>query len=198
MTGVEPDDDRQRVGDAERESAVELLRAAVGDGRLDLTELDARVEAAYAARTRVDLAAVVDDLRPATPASTPAPADRPASGRHVAVLSRRERGGAWRVPARSRVVAVLGTVLLDLRQADLAAAEVVLTVHAVLGGVTVHVGPRTRVEVEGSGVLGGFTGPSGLVAAQLDDSSPTVRIRGLALAGGVRVERRQERRPGSA
>ncbi|MGZ4466074.1 MAG: DUF1707 SHOCT-like domain-containing protein, partial [Nocardioides sp.] len=50
-----PDPGRLRVSDAERHQVAEVLREAAGEGRLDLDELDARLEAAYAARTYADL-----------------------------------------------------------------------------------------------------------------------------------------------
>lgn len=59
-------DDRQlRVSDAERESTAETLRDACAAGRLDPAELDERLTAAYAARTRGDLADLLADLPPA-------------------------------------------------------------------------------------------------------------------------------------
>ncbi len=65
-----------RASDAERESTVDLLREQSSAGRLDLEELEQRVGAAYAARTRGDLVALVSDL-PATPR-----APRPARTQH--------------------------------------------------------------------------------------------------------------------
>lgn len=53
---------RVRVSDAEREHAVERLHRAVGEGRLDLTEVDARSAAAYAAQYRDELAPLLADL----------------------------------------------------------------------------------------------------------------------------------------
>jgi hypothetical protein len=65
--------DTMRVSDVDRERTAELLRNAVGDGRLDLTEFDERLRSAYAAVTSADLARVTVDL-PATPAAVvPAP-----------------------------------------------------------------------------------------------------------------------------
>jgi hypothetical protein len=55
-------DDDLRASDAEREEIVTQLRTHAGDGRLDLDELDQRVEAAYAAKTHRDLVAVIEDL----------------------------------------------------------------------------------------------------------------------------------------
>ncbi|GAA0930873.1 DUF1707 domain-containing protein [Pseudonocardia zijingensis] len=72
------DDDRRhlRVSDADREATAERLRIAVDEGRLDLTEYDARVRSAYAATTYGELEPLTADL-PAPP--PPAPAKKPAA-----------------------------------------------------------------------------------------------------------------------
>jgi hypothetical protein len=51
-----------RASDDERESTVTLLREHGATGRLDVEELEQRVGAAYEARTRGDLATLLDDL----------------------------------------------------------------------------------------------------------------------------------------
>lgn len=51
-----------RASDAEREAVVSLLAQALGEGRLTPEEFDARVEAAYAAKTHADLDALTTDL----------------------------------------------------------------------------------------------------------------------------------------
>jgi hypothetical protein len=51
-----------RASDAERELVVERLHRAVGNGRLSVDEFDERVAAAYAARTRGELADLTRDL----------------------------------------------------------------------------------------------------------------------------------------
>ena len=71
-----------------------------------------------------------------------------------------------------------------------AAHEVVITINAFMGGAQVIVGPTTRVQMEGTGIMGGYSEPSGLVEADLDESSPVVRITGVAIWGGVSVERK--------
>lgn len=53
-----------RASDADRETVVDMLCAAVADGCLTLPELDERVEAALTARTLTELAALIADLRP--------------------------------------------------------------------------------------------------------------------------------------
>jgi hypothetical protein len=51
-----------RASDAEREDTVVVLQRALGEGRLDVDETDTRITAAYAARHRHELAALVADL----------------------------------------------------------------------------------------------------------------------------------------
>ena len=53
---------QQRASDADRDTAVDILCAAVAEGRLTLTELDQRVGAALSARTICELAALIADL----------------------------------------------------------------------------------------------------------------------------------------
>jgi len=51
-----------RVSDADRHKVAEILRQAAGEGRLDLDELDERLESAYAAKTYADLVPITADL----------------------------------------------------------------------------------------------------------------------------------------
>lgn len=187
-----------RISDAERHQVAEVLRQAAGDGRIDLDELDQRLEATYAAKTYADLVPITFDL-PAHqdgPQVAPRPAMSspvvvgPVQERHLAIMSGVDRKGVWVVPQHLTVIALMGGANLDMRQAKFAASEVVVTVNAFMGGASILVNPHTNVVVEGTGIMGGYTGPSGLVAPELDETSPTVRIRGIAVWGGVSVERK--------
>ena len=51
-----------RASEAEREAAVDELRTHAAAGRLDVEELEDRIEAAFAARTREELAELQRDL----------------------------------------------------------------------------------------------------------------------------------------
>jgi|1186.fasta_scaffold16558_3 hypothetical protein len=59
-----------RVGDRERETVVERLSAHAAAGRLDVTELEARIDRAHAAIYADDLRALEADL-PAPPRPAP-------------------------------------------------------------------------------------------------------------------------------
>ncbi|WP_193608830.1 DUF1707 SHOCT-like domain-containing protein [Nocardioides lijunqiniae] len=198
------DPGRLRVSDAERHQVAEMLRDAAGDGRIDLAELDERLEAAYAAKTYADLVPITADLpahRDAVKApSTGASASLITPGgsreeRHFAVMSGVDRSGVWTVPEQLTILCLMGGANLDLRHATYAAREVTITINAIMGGANVIVGPHTHVVVEGTGFMGGYHGPSGLVDPELDADSPTVRIRGFAFWGGVNVERKPRSDP---
>jgi hypothetical protein len=62
-----------RASDAERERVATELREHAAEGRLDVDELDERLEQAYAARTRGDLERLTADLPAAPPPKAPSP-----------------------------------------------------------------------------------------------------------------------------
>ena len=72
-------DGRLRASRADREQAVELLKAAFVEDRLTKDELDTRVGQALASRTYADLAAVTADLPAGPAAAGPAAAEPPST-----------------------------------------------------------------------------------------------------------------------
>jgi hypothetical protein len=200
-----PDPTQLRISDQDRHHVAEVLREAAGEGRIDLEELDQRLEATYSARTYADLVPITLDLptapttnlpaRPSAASASPV-VPGPAHERHVAIMSGLDRTGVWVVPQHMTVIAFMGGASLDMRQAQFAAKEVVLTINAVMGGADITVNPHTHVILEGTGIMGGYSGPSDKTPAELDENSPVVRIRGFALMGGVSVSRK--RAPGTS
>ena len=196
---VEPrDESRLRISDADRHQVSEVLRQAAGEGRIDLEELEERLEATYHAKTYADLVPITVDLpvQPAhaatvvpRPASVPA-ATGPAYASSVAIMSETKRLGAWQVQDGHTAFALMGSVLLDLRQARLAAREVTITANAVMGEVKVLVDAGTVVVVEGIGIMGDFTEQRSRVEPEITAGSPVVRVKGMALMGSVTVHRK--------
>ena len=184
------DSDRlqQRVSDAERNHVAEILREAAGDGRIDLSELDERLEAAYAAKTYGDLVPITRDLAPATTPVAATPAVR--RERTVAIMGSVERRGSWIVPEELTVFCFMGGAELDVREARFSVPEVTFTINTFMGGANITINPTTRVVVHGVGVMGGYSAPSDDVPARLTADSPTVHVKGVAIMGGVNVVRR--------
>jgi hypothetical protein len=195
------DPSQMRVSDAERHVVAELLRTAAGEGRLDLDELDQRLEATYAAKTYADLVPILADLpgshlpavsgttQPAArPSGAPTPARRHDSS--FAFMGGQDRKGVWEVGPEHRAFTMMGGIDLDLREAVFGADEVVINAVAIMGGIDIYVNAHTRVSVEGVGIMGAFDQARDKVEPQLGPDSPTVRVKGLALMAGVTVKRR--------
>ncbi len=204
MTGdVERPDPSLRISDADREQVAEVLREAAGEGRIDFAELDERLDAAYSAKVYGDLLPIVADLPgaeidlprgarvPVTVGPTPAVEQRTgADDRSIAILGSQKRRGVWHLGRQHMAFALLGDVVLDLRQATLAAAEVEITANAIFGDIDIIVNEHTRVIVDGTAVLGDFGHGRDRAEANFTDVSPTVRVKGMALFGDVKVVRR--------
>ena len=116
---------RLRISDADRHRVAELLREAAGEGRLDIDELDERLEAAYAAKTYGDLVPLTADLplgaqhHPLAEAPPAGPPGVPAVryDTSVAIMGGTSRKGVWEVGPTHTAVAIMGGVEIDLRQA---------------------------------------------------------------------------------
>lgn len=204
-TGAAGDPRDLRCSDSDREKVAEALRSAMADGRIDLDELQERLDRTYAARTYRDLEPVIADLPGGAgvplPAGRPTPSLRPGadaasidrlggvatSGSAVAIMGGSSRKGAWVVPESFTAVAVMGGVELDLTQARFEAAEVVINAVAFWGGIEIMVPLDVAVQVDGVGVMGAFEGPRDDVATQ---ATVRVRVTGVALMGGVEVKRK--------
>lgn len=201
---MEPHDpSRMRVSDEERHQVAEALRLAAGEGRIDVEELEERLEAAYGAKTYADLAPLTADLPRPGPGHPPVPQTTgPTSGHaavfhppptytsSVSVMADTRRQGAWLVPAQHTAFAMMGSVTLDLREAQFAAHEVTVTAVSFMGDVTIVVNPYTRVVVDGVAIMADFREAKPKVPAELAPDAPVVRVRGLALMASVSVQRK--------
>jgi len=182
---------------AARERVIEALSGHYASGVFEVEELERRIEAAQKAGTLAELDALLADLQPAesealVPAAPTALAradEVPQSKLVFAAFGGVERKGDWLVPRRLRIWAVMGGAEIDLREARLAPGVNHITAFALMGGVTVLVPPGLRVEVHGSGIMGGFGDELGIPVAP-DANAPSVSIGGLALMGGVHIEQR--------
>jgi hypothetical protein len=193
------DPSRLRISDEDRHQVAEVLRRAAGEGRIDLDELDQRLEAAYAAKTYGELVPLTVDLpvhgttHPVAPRPEqhrPVPAAGPAYATSLAIMGECKRVGAWTVDGTHNAFALMGSVVLDLRQASFTQPEVVVYANAVMGEVKVIVDAATTVVVEGTGVMGEYSEQRPRVPFAPTADSPVVRLRGFSLMGSVHVQRK--------
>src|SRR3954451_14954818 len=78
-TRVDPS--AMRISDEDRHKVAEVLRQAAGEGRIDLDELDERLEAAYRAKTYGELVPITADL-PGAGRAHPVPQPAPRAVSH--------------------------------------------------------------------------------------------------------------------
>lgn len=191
-----PPDERApalRASDADRDRAVASLRDGASEGRLTFDELAHRVELAYAAATMVELDELLADL-PAATTTAPKPVSRGKLRRwNVAIMGGCERRGRWRPSPHGVAVALMGGVVLDLRDASIGGDELVITAFALMGGVTIIVPEGVEVDLGGLAIMGANEHRPG--KAPVLPGTPIVRIRAFSLMGGteVRVRRSSSR-----
>jgi hypothetical protein len=116
-------------------------------------------------------------------------ATRPNSRWVVAVMSGAERRGQWRLPRRLRAVAIMGGIELDFRDAVFPAGVTEVSVLCLMGGCEVIVPPGVHVECGGIGIMGGFDTVDRMPPTT-DPDEPVLRIKGLAMMGGLHLETR--------
>ncbi|HEY6694073.1 MAG TPA: DUF1707 and DUF4190 domain-containing protein [Solirubrobacteraceae bacterium] len=129
-----------RASDADRDAAVERLRAAALDGRLDADELEERLGAAYAARHIAELAALTEDV---TPEPEPLVFVRPGS--------------------RVNVLAIVSLVSSLLWMGWLGSIAAIVTGHLALHQISRSAGTETGRTAALVGLLFGYFGLAALV-----------------------------------
>lgn len=200
MLDMADDPSRMRISDDDRHQVAEVLREAAGEGRIDLDELDERLEATYAAKVYADLVPITADL-PAkgivpAPEAVPTrrsanlPTNAPRHNSSFALMGGQDRKGVWEVGESHTAFAMMGGIDIDLRQAVFTAAETTIIANTVMGGIDVIVNEHTHVIVSGVGIMGDFSQGRDRIEAALDANSPVVRVKGFALMGGVTVVRK--------
>jgi Domain of unknown function (DUF1707) len=143
-----------RASDADRDRVIELLRAAVADGRLDPAEFDQRLDAALAARTINALAPLTADLiaAPGSDGALTLPlAGTPAEPAAELLTIREKHGsvrrdGRWTLPHRLALHTAWCDVMLDLTRAVRSGPELIIEMRVRGGDVELVLGPGMVVD----------------------------------------------------
>jgi hypothetical protein len=183
------------LGEA-RDQAIARLSDAFAHDVIDVHEFETRITRAHAAATTAEVERTVADLLgaelPMAWKAAPLHVAAAQAGeveRVTALLGGLERHGTWALPRRLEVLALMGGVVLDFRDAVFSAGVTEVHVNAVMGGVHIVVPPTLSVEIAGTAIMGGFDSVDRVPRA-LDPTRPVLRVRGVAFMGGVFVETR--------
>lgn len=189
----------------ERERVIQQLSEHFANDRLSLDELENRMELAYKAGSLGELQRLTADLPSA--AAVPVPAPLPAEElpvlardreRMFAVMSETSRRGAWVVPQRLDLLAVMSDTTIDLTQATLPTGIIDIHIRSVCAAVKIVVPPGLQVvnrlsslmgSVRGGGEPNDAAGPSGGW-----QQGTVIRLTGWVLMAEVQTKvRRRER-----
>ena len=184
MSGVEP-----RAGDAEREQAAERLRVAAGEGRIDLAELDERLDRAYRAKTYRELDALLADLpdkRPAGALAAPGPETMHLKTHGSTV----KQNGRWAVPRKIVAECGVPNIVIDFTEATCAYRDVTVEASCGLGNIKLIVPRGWTVRVDGSSTNNSHI--SVKADAPPDPAAPVLTLIGHPRSGHIRI--RQPRR----
>ena len=184
--------------DLERERTVQALCAHYAQDQLTTQELERRFEQVYRASTVDELRTLtlgLPVLSPAVTADAPPPlytvaarTAAPQEKRYLAIMAEVRRQGRWITPSRVKASAFMGSVRLDLREAEIPAGGVDIDASAILGEIRIILPPGLHADVDGFVVMGQFFNRTAGTAPSVD--LPVVRVRGSAVMGSVYVETR--------
>jgi Domain of unknown function (DUF1707) len=182
MSADPPSSPALRASDADRDRVIELLRAAVADGRLDPAEFDERLDAALAARTIDALAPLSADLiaAPGSDGALALPLAGTTAEPATELLTIHERHGSvrrdgrWTLPHRLALRTAWCDVMLDLTSAVRSGPELVIELRVRGGNVELVLAPRMVVDANELAVR--FTRLA--ISRDAGDNTPeTLRVR---------------------
>ena len=193
---LEPQDPRQpavRISDDDRQRMVEVLRSHCTDGRLTLDEFSDRVGLVFEAKTRADLELVTSDLpTPTAPvARVYERSKRKPVGSAIAIFSGHRQTGVWRPNENIGAFALMGSIDLDLRHAEIEHPVIQINATAIMGSVEVIVPEGVDVELTGFNLMGSKE-------SRVDDGprrpgSPLIRVNAFVLMGSVLVRNKRSK-----
>ncbi|MFG2510829.1 DUF1707 domain-containing protein [Streptomyces sp. NPDC048584] len=178
-----------RASHDDREAVVEQLRDAAADGRIDLEELDSRLEQALNSRTYAELAVLTADL-PRVRSTEDLPPLVLKGGLYGA-----SRGpGRWEVPGHVIAHGGLGGVKVDFTRVECRLTEVAVEAYGETAGVTLVIPEAWAADT--SGMDPGIGGLKDRTTPDRLPGTPLIRLTGSGGMAGVviRHPNRRERR----
>lgn len=171
-----------RISDADRDQAAERLRLAAGHGRLDIPELERRLDALHAAHTYGEVEKLVNDLPYDVTGDAVAYGETMEirqTGMHIV------RRGRWEVPRRLVVTGKFGATRLDFSQALIGHREVEVVLDTTWTAIRIIVPKGASVDIsELTMSVGSLSNSTASVAHK---KAVRFRVTGSHTGGRVRI-----------
>ncbi|OCC08746.1 hypothetical protein A3Q37_05348 [Streptomyces sp. PTY087I2] len=174
---------------------MEQLRDAAAEGRIDLDELDSRLEQALTSKTYAELAVLTADL-PKSPSSAAAAAaeNLPPLVLKGGMYGASRGPGRWEVPGHVIAHAGLGGVSIDFTRVECRLTEVVVEAYGETSGVTIVIPDGWATDT--TGMDPGVGGLKDKTTPDRLPGTPLIRLTGSGGMAGVviRHPNKRERR----
>src|SRR5690348_2649013 len=146
----------------ERERVIQQLSEHFANDRLTMEELETRLELVYKSASHEELRRLTADLPQPTavaPVVEPeAVSIVPDRDRVVAIMSETKRKGAWPVPQRLGVFALMSDTTIDLTQTTLPTGVIDIHVRSLMAAVKLIVPPGIQVVSRVGSLMGSVHG----------------------------------------
>lgn len=191
---------------------IEQLKLNYAHDNIDADEFEKRLTAAESADDKGALTVLVNDLpfvEPDKKEEDPVASSKKAmvsqsnssiainhgkvreSQMFVSIFSGVERKGLWRPARRINSIAVMGGFDLNFTKAEIPPEGVDINVFCLMGGGDIIVPEGVNVEISSVPIMGGVDNS---VNDHHDPNAPTIRIRALAIMGGLDVRHPKKKR----
>jgi Cell wall-active antibiotics response LiaF, C-terminal/DUF1707 SHOCT-like domain len=178
-----------------RERVIERLSECYERDLLDVDELDRLLDQAHGATTVDELDSLVAGFgEPATALAPHAPhaiADpsRLSTKTLRVMFSHVERTGHWVVPRTLHTHSLFGNIVLDFRDASLAAGTTTLDIRSTFGTVELILPPWLAIDVEVSSIAGTVE-ERHRIAREPDPTEPLLQVSGIVRFGNLCISTR--------
>jgi hypothetical protein len=181
-----------------KEKSEAHLRWAYTNNHITIGELEERLSRLYNTDSLTELNGLTKDLPPMPGTDDRKagdtyqwerdrydhiPKQRKNSQTFFAVMSGTDRKGQWAAPREINVIALMGGVELDFRQASFPRKDVVIRCLAVMGGIDIIVPPGVTVSNSVIPFMGGCDNK-----ADASGLGPHIEVQGLAFMGGIDIK----------
>ena len=186
-----PAETEPAISEELQQRGIDYLQGLLASGKVDLDRFQKTLDTLLGAQTHADFASVMRSLPP--PVEFTPPARRRQEPLEISTSMGEVRlEGRWQVSRLTKIDTGMGSVTIDLSQAEFDDLDVEIVVHTRMGEITVIVPRGLEVRPVGR------TGPVNTALEPPIPGFPVVRLSATCDMGAIRVmhptEKRQHRR----
>ena len=176
-----------------RKEVEQHLQWAYAHNHITIEELETRLEILNSTDDKTKLLSLVEDLPLNEEKSNESESyheenskSREEDDAFFTLLGSHTRKGVWNVPRKLDVAAILGSQLLDFREARFSSGTTVIHAFTFMGSVEMKFPPGVRVTSKGMPVLGSIENK-----VQSEAAGPLIHIEGFAILGSINAKTRK-------